>query len=155
MMIPKLASRSVFIVVAAVLALSLSGCADDKYVESLNPALENFNAGLAAFNAQVDQLNQDNAVVSDPTWQSDTKSALDKLDKAGKAFASLPEAPDRLKAVDALVKQVAFETNTVVTLYTQLINNQDMSQVDAANTHVTNLSNLVGQINDEIDKANQ
>ncbi len=155
MMISKLASKSMFIALVAVLALSLSSCADDKYVESLNPALENFNAGLAAFNAQVDQLNQDNAVVSDPTWQSDTKSALDKLDKAGKAFASLPEAPDRLKAVDALVKQVAFETNTVVTLYTQLINNQDMSQVDAANAHVTNITNLVGQINDEIDKANQ
>jgi hypothetical protein len=155
MSISKTASKSVILVLVAILALTLTGCADDTYVNALNPALDNFNAAQKLFDTQVGKLNQDNTLLSDATWQSDTKTALAKLDKAGKAFASLPAAPDRLKAVDGLVKQVAFEANTVVTLYTQLIDNQDMTQLDAANPHVTNIANLIGQINDEIDKANK
>jgi hypothetical protein len=151
----KLAQKFLFVVVVGILSLGLAGCGDDKYVEGLNPALTTFNAALVPFNAQVDKLNQDNSLLADETWQSDTKSALSGLDKAGKAFASLPEAPERLKTVDGLVKKVAFETNTVVTLYTQLIDNQDMSQLDAANAHVTTMTDLIGQINDAIAEANQ
>ena len=152
---PKVVSKPVILLLAVALVLALAGCADDTYVNALNPALDDFNAARTAFNKQINKLSDDNTQLADATWQNDTKAVLSKLDKAGKAFASLPPAPDRLKKVDGLVKQVAFETNTVVTLYTQLIDNQDMSQLDAANTHVTNISDLIGQMNDEIDKADK
>jgi uncharacterized lipoprotein YehR (DUF1307 family) len=155
MKVSKLFQKLGLFLLVGVLAFAMTSCGSSQYIDAINADFATYNAALAPVNAQVAKLNADNSLLSDSAWQSDTKTALNNLDQAAKAFANLPQAPDNLKSVDDLAKQIAFETNSAVTIYNQLVDNQDLTQLDAANSHIDNINKLMTQMNDAITAANK
>jgi|GEM_PF-2617802 len=147
--------KFVLIFLVGVSMLMLTACGDSKYVDALNANLTTVNSAMQPMNQQIDKLNKDNAVLSDKTWQDATSAAVDSLASAGKAFANLPQAPDRLKGVDALVKELAFEINSFGDSYHTMINNQDLKLMDTANSHMDKINGLISKINDAIAAANK
>jgi hypothetical protein len=135
-----------------VVAFGLAACGSE-YVDAFNPAMDTFNAAAQGINAQIEQLNQDNTLLGDPTWQDETIAAMEVFEESGKALAALPEAPEELAEVDSLVQEMAFETNLFVNAYYDMIENQDISQIDEANSHMDNINSLIGQTNDAITAA--
>ncbi len=146
--------RSVLVFLVATSMLLLAACGDSQYVDALNKKMDALNQAVPPLNDQINKLSQDNTLLGDQTWQNDATAAVDKLDTAGKDFANLPPAPDRLKDVDALVKELAFEINSYADTFRAMIQNQDINQLNTANSHMDNINNLIKKIDDAIAAAN-
>ncbi len=141
--------------VLLVLALSLTACGLDEYADAANTALGNFNSTGEAVTEQLFMINDDNAIISDPDWQSTTLSALDEMEAAGKAFASLPETPAGYEQVDSLLTDLAFETASFVDTTRNMIETEDINQVDAVNASLATVNDLVTQVDSAIGSANE
>ena len=155
MKLSQFTKRSVLVFLVGVSMLALTACGDTKYVDALNTNMDALNSAIPPINQQIDKLSQDNTLLGDKTWQAATTTAVDNLDAAGKAFANLPPAPDRLKDVDALVKELAFEINSFSDTFRTMIANQDINQLDTANSHMTKINDLMTKMNAAIDAANK
>jgi hypothetical protein len=147
--------KSVLISFILVLALGLTACGLDEYADAANTALANYNSAVQTATEQLQMLNGDNAIVGDADWQDQTSSALDELEAAGKAFASLPETPAGYEEVDSLMTDLAFATTSFVDTGRDLINTQDINQVDALNEDLATMNDLVTQIDAAITAANE
>jgi len=148
---PTIQIQKLIPVIALILAFVLTSCGSD-YVDAFDPAMTSFNDTAAGINAQIEQLNQDNDLLGDSTWQDETNSALEAFDNAGKALASLPEASDELAEVDGFAQELAFETNLFVNTYYSMLENQDISLIDQANSNMDNINSLIDQINNAINE---
>jgi hypothetical protein len=155
MKVSKSVQKFLLVALLAMVSLSLTGCTEDKYIDGINTSLGSYNTAATGINAEIKKINNDNALLADTNWQNSAKTALDAFDKAGKSFASLPEAPERFKPVDGLVKDLAFETNLFVNSYRTMIKDQDINQLDAANAHMDKINSLMDKINDAITTANK
>ena len=142
---------AVFIVL---LSLSLVSCGDNGYADAANQALANYNSASGAAIDQLSKINDDNSMVSDPTWKKDTLKVLDSFQAAGQAFASLPEAPDSFKKADGLMKKTAFEIQTFVDTGKRMVNNEDINEVDALNSQLDKINGLITQIDAAIEEGN-
>jgi hypothetical protein len=141
--------------VLLVLALSLTACGLDEYADAANTALGNFNSAGTAVSEQLFMINDDNAIINDPDWQEATFSALDEMEAAGKAFASLPETPAGYEQVDSLLTDLAFETTSFVDTARNMIETGDLNQMDAVNESLAVVSDLVAEIDSAITAANE
>lgn len=144
-----------FTIVLLVLTFSLTACGLDEYADAANTALSNFNSAGTAVSEQLFMINDDNAIISDPDWQAATLSALDEMEAAGKAFASLPETPAGYEQVDSLLTDLAFETTSFVDITRNMIETGDINQVDAVNESLTTVNDLVTQVDAAITAANE
>jgi archaellum component FlaG (FlaF/FlaG flagellin family) len=144
-----------FTFVLLVLALSLTACGLDEYADAANTALGNFNSAGTAVSEQLFMINDDNAIINDPDWQEATFSALDEMEAAGKAFASLPETPAGYEQVDSLLTDLAFETNSFVDITRNMIETGDLNQMDAVNESLTTVNDLVVEVDSAITAANE
>jgi hypothetical protein len=151
----KMKSIRTFTFVLLVLALSLTACGLDEYADAANTALGNFNSAGEAVTEQLFMINDDNAIISDPDWQEATFSALDEMEAAGKAFASLPETPAGYEQVDSLLTDLAFETASFVDTTRNMIETEDIDQVDAVNESLTAVNDLVTQVDAAIIAVNE
>lgn len=144
-----------FVLLVLSLSLSLTACGLDQYADAANTALGNFNSAGEAVTTQLFMINDNNAIINDPDWQETTYSALEEMEAAGKAFASLPEAPAGYEQVDSLLTDLAFETNTFVGITRNMIKTGDINQVDAVNESLTTVNDLVTQVDAAITAANE
>ena len=147
--------KSVLVVLVLVFALGLSACGLDEYADAINTALANYNSASQAVSQQLLMINEDNAIIGDSDWQDQTYAALDELETAGQAFASLPETPAGYEEVDALVTSLAFETTSFVDTTRNMIDSQDINEVDAVNQSQASVNDLVTQIDAAISAANE
>jgi flagellar hook-associated protein FlgK len=136
------------------LSIILTACGDNGYADAANQALANYNDASGAAIDQLSKINDDNSIVSDPTWKKDTLKVLDSFQAAGQAFASLPEAPDEFKKADGLMKKVAFEIQTFVDTGKRMVNNEDINEVDALNSQLDKINDLITQIDAAIEEGN-
>lgn len=137
------------------LCFSLAACGDNGYADAANKALQDYNTAANAAVAQLSKINSDNSIVSDQAWKDATMSALDQFEAAGKAFASLPQAPDQYKEADSLMKEASFEIKTFVDTGRRMVDNEDLNEVDGLNQQLTKLNDLVTKINAAIAAGNQ
>jgi len=142
-------------VLIVLLSLSLTACGDNGYADAANQALSNYNDASGAAIDQLSKINDDNSMVSDPSWKKDTLSVLDDFETAGQAFASLPEAPDEFKKADGLMKKAAFEIQTFVDTGKRMVDNEDINEVDALNEQLNKINDLITQIDAAIEEGNQ
>ena len=147
--------KSVLISFALVFALGLTACGLDEYADATNTAMANYNSASQAATQQLQMINEDNAIIGDADWQDQTYSALDELEAAGQAFASLPETPAGYEEVDSLVTDLAFATTSFVDTARDMIGTQDINQVDAINEDLATMNDLVTQIDAAITAANE
>jgi hypothetical protein len=147
--------KSVLISFVLVFALGLTACGLDEYADAANTALANFNAAGNAVSEQLFMINDNNEIISDADWQATTLSALDELEAAGKAFASLPETPAGYEEVDSLITDLAFATTSFVDTTRGMIDSGDINQVDAVNEDLAAMNDLVTQIDAAITAANE
>ena len=147
--------KSALVLMIGVFAFSVSACGLDEYDDAVNTELGNFNAAGDAVSNQLLMINDDNTIISDPDWQSATLSALDEMEAAGKTFASMPETPAGYEQVNSLLTDLAFETNSFVDTTRSMIETEDLNQMDAVNTSLSNVNDLVAQIDAAISAANE
>ncbi len=147
--------KSALVLMIGIIAFSVSACGLDEYADAVNTALGNFNSSGEAVTTQLFMINDNNAIISDPEWQSTTLSALDEMEAAGKAFASLPETPAGYEQVNSLLTDLAFETTSFVDTTRNMIETEDINQVDAVNASLTTVNDLVAQIDAAISAANE
>lgn len=147
--------KSALVLLALIFALSLSACGLDEYADATNTALANFNSAGNAVSEQLFMINDNNSIISDPTWQKETLAALDEFEAAGKAFANLPETPAGYEEVDALVTELAFKTTSFVDIVRNMIETEDINQMDAVNESLSAVNDLVAQIDTAIGAANE
>jgi type II secretory pathway pseudopilin PulG len=147
-----------FLLVSAVILCFVLAACSDQYMASYNPAVDNFNAALHAFNQQQDAYTADNSQFSNPDWQSKTKKALADLDASAKVMAGTDPSnvPSQYANLDAITKQISAAVGQLVATYNQAIDQQDQSAstISKINTEIDTLSSLVGQQSAEIDKVN-
>jgi hypothetical protein len=147
--------KSVLVSLVLVFALSLTACGLDEYADAINTALANFNSAGQTVSEQLFMINDNNDIISDPAWQEEMLAALDELEAAGKAFASLPETPAGYEEVDSLVTDLAFETTSLVDTIRTMIDTQDINQMDAVNESMSAVNDLVTQVDAAISTANE
>ena len=144
---------SMFLLIG-ILAFSLTACGSSEYADAANTALSNFNSAGQTISEQLFMINDDNSIISDPAWKESTTSALDAFESAGKAFASLPEAPEEFKAANDIMTELAFETNSFVDIARNMLETEDLSQIDAINEQMSVVNDLVTQVDAAINTAN-
>ena len=147
--------KSVLVSIIFVFAFSLVACGDNGYADAANAALAGYNTASQAAVAQLSQINDNNDIVKDQAWKDATSKVLDQYEAAGKAFASLPEAPDQYKKADALMKEVSFEIKTFVDTGRRMVENEDINEVDGLNAQLTKVNDLITQIDAAIKEGNQ
>lgn len=147
--------KSIVVTLLLVLALSLSACGLDEYADATNAALASYNSATEAVSQQLFMINDDNAIVSDPDWKSETLAAADALESAAQAFASLPETPAGYEEVDSLLTSLAFETTSYTDTVRDLVENEDLSLTEEVDSQIQALNDLVSQIDVAITAANE
>jgi len=143
-----------FALLIGVMAFGLAACGGSEYVDAANTALTNFNSAGNTISEQLFMINDDNSIISDPDWKANTTAALDEFEAAGKAFASLPEAPEEFSATNDLLTELAFETNTFVEIARTMLETEDLSNMDALNEQMTVVNDLVAQADASIQEVN-
>jgi hypothetical protein len=148
-------SKRGLLILAVALCFLLAACSD-QYLNNFNSRIDTFNNALNAFNKQVDAYNKDNTQFANTDWQSKTKQDLADLNAAAKVLASTDasQVPSQYANIDAETKQIANETEQLVTIYNQAIDQQDTSMVSQANAYIDTITSLIGQINAEMQKIN-
>jgi hypothetical protein len=143
------------LVLFVTLAFALTACGDG-WVGAYNPAIDTFNNAMNVVNTQLEAVSNDNGLIADPTWKSETASALTTLKNAAAGLQNLPAPQDTtLKQVDGLVKQVAAESIAAADGYQTAIDSGDMALVDEPNSHMDKINELLIQINTLIAQYNQ
>jgi hypothetical protein len=147
--------KSVLVSLIIVFALGLTACGLDEYADAINTALANFNAAGQAVTEQLFMINDNNDIIGDPEWQENMLAAVDELEAAGKAFASLPETPAGYEEVDSLVTDLAFATTSLTDSIRTMIDTQDINQIDTINENMSAMNDLVTQTDAAIAAANE
>ena len=151
----KFAIKPILLALFAMLALGLAACGE-AWVDAYNPAIDTFNQAIGALNTQLEAVSNDNGLIADPTWKSETASALLALKDAAAGLQNLPAPQDAtLKEVDGLVKQVAAESIAAADGYQTAIDAGDMALVEEPNGHMDKVNELLPQINTLIAQYNQ
>ncbi len=143
-----------FVFLIGLMSFGLAACGGSEYADATNTALANFNSAGNAVTEQLFMINDDNSIISDPAWKESTSAALDDFEAAGKAFASLPEAPEEYTATNELLTELAFETASFVDIARTMVETEDLNNMDALNEQLSVVNDLVSQVDDSIRAVN-
>ncbi|MBM4236661.1 MAG: hypothetical protein FJ152_09390 [Firmicutes bacterium] len=137
------------------LVLTLAGCGST-YVDAFNPAIDEFNDALNNFNTQIDVVNDDNSMFTDPQWVAETETTLSVLHGSAQALSTLPEPDsDEYSKLADLTKQLADTTLEAADAFRAAIDSGDINQIDNADPFFDQINSLLPQINAEVGRMNE
>ncbi len=142
-------------IVVGLLALTLMGCGST-YIDAFNPAIDEFNTALTGFNTQVDKVNNDNSMFTDPQWVAETETALSTLHGSAQALNNLPETDsEEYDKLADLTMQMADTTMDAADAFRAAIDSGDIDQLDGADIYIDQINSLLPQLNAEVGRLSE
>jgi hypothetical protein len=146
----------VLLLTASLFLLTSTGCsAKNAYAEALGPTIDEYNTAASALDAKMSALTADNALFTDPTWQSETSAVISNWKGASEALTKLPQPEQQFTALNDLVQEMAAKSIQAADTYNAAITAGDITKMNDGNAFLTRVNELLPQINAEINRLSK
>ena len=136
------------------LATGTTATTTDPYLDEVNLSLQAYQSAYSNVNNYFQESSADPSKLLDNNWKRQANMALNQLDDAANQLENIGEAPPEYEELDLNLMSVASETHELVQNYGNGINQPDLSAINNAANHLSNIASYLNNVVQELDQLN-
>ncbi len=123
-----------------------------EYLGQVQRRLEAYGAASASFEAHVEQVDGNTALLTDADWKRQALAHLDAFDAAGDELGTITPVPDAVKEIDEWFKLIEQSTHKMVADYEKGVTELDVQHFRTAATREAKIAEWITEALAQLDQ---